>query len=151
MYTSAGVAIKYLATPLGYLQFSCTQLFCGCGERCLWVVMDIWEFVSRPDWTISQGAKIKKGRLKSNKCIYWDSLILLQFNINMYYKGVNWGNNWISLVLINLICRNLWVHFTVSSYYLYKWYKVRQICPETVWRAARSVKAIHIKCFHINH
>lgn len=49
MYTSAGVAIKYLATPLGYLQFSCTQLFCGCGERCLWVVMDIWEFVSRPD------------------------------------------------------------------------------------------------------
>lgn len=40
------------------------------------------------------GCKNKKeGRLKSNKCIYWDSLILLQFNINMYYKGVNWGNN----------------------------------------------------------
>lgn len=64
MYTSAGVVMKYLATTLGYLQFSCSQLFCGCSERCLWVVMDIWELVRRPDWTVSQGAKIKRGTIK---------------------------------------------------------------------------------------
>lgn len=90
MYTSTGVVIKYSATTLDYLGFSSVALSCSVGvvrdfSGWCWMLVNLWkgqiELLSRCE---------NKERLKSNKCIYWDSLILIQFHTNMYYKGVNW-------------------------------------------------------------